>query len=203
MDDNIEVELRVILNDSQEQSLVNTLTQNSAKYHGEEEITDVYFCKNTVEKFSQTAMNEVGSFSLRLREMTNDLGTQASMNVKIITKQGDHHAWEEHETDISSLKEAAIILKTLGFKIFFRLKKKRKVYKIAAMNMTVNIENIDGFGTATEVEIITTQQKAEQAKQQIKDYLATAGISEDQIVPKSITSILMDKFSRFDNSLDI
>ena len=63
--------------------------------------------------------------------------------------------------------------------------------------MTTNLDIIKTFGTTIEVEIITNKENSDNSKVQIKNYLRTLGILEDQIVPKSITNILMHKMSKF------
>ena len=63
--------------------------------------------------------------------------------------------------------------------------------------MTIAIDTIEGFGTAIECEILTDKAHAEEAKQEVKDYMKDLGISEDNIVKKTITNMLMNKLANF------
>ncbi len=201
--DNIEVEIRAILDEIQAKALLASLDASKAEYKGEEKLIDLYFCKNEVKEFSEIEMNEVGTYSLRLREKENKNLKVTDLNIKVITTFGDHNAWEEHETEVSSFKESYTILQTLGFKPFFKLQKTRKSYYLKDTNMTVILDNIYDFGLATEIEIITSQNNSENAKQIIKDYLTKVGVKPDQIVPKSITNFLMNKKARFDRTINL
>ncbi len=69
--------------------------------------------------------------------------------------------------------------------------------------MTVNLEYIDGFGIAIEIEIITSQENADSAKQIIQSYLSKVGVMEEQIVPQSITKIIMSNMSKFDGTVTL
>jgi predicted adenylyl cyclase CyaB len=194
MRNNIEVEIRAILQKGQEEELIKKLGDPNS----EERIIDVYFCKKEAKSFKDIEMDEVGSYSLRLRKTEkNDSKIKIQMNTKIITHKGDHNSWEEHEIEVNSLEESIAILESIGFKSYFKLDKIRKSYSIKEYNMTFNIEIIKDFGTIIEVEIITNEEKSENSKVQIKNYLKTLGILENQIVPKSITNILMHKMSKF------
>ena len=97
-------------------------------------------------------MDEIGSYSLRLRvARKNDVET-ITLNTKTITNTGDHNAWEEHEIIVDNFKEAALILSMTEFKPFFKLEKHRHTYVINEMEVLV--EDITDFGGAIEVEIM-------------------------------------------------
>lgn len=201
--DHIEVEIRAKLDAKQVETCLATLKIQHAQQQSTEKLIDVYFCKNDVTDFSQIAMNETGSFSLRLRQREKDEKKDTELNIKVITTYGDHNAWEEHETTVSSLEETYTILQRLGYKAFFKLKKIRTSYYLADLNMTVNLEDIEEFGYALEVEIITSEQASEKAKQNIKTYLTSLGVTPDQIIQKTITNMMMQTMSRFDGSVEL
>lgn len=200
---NREIEIRAILEEVQAMTILKQLEDGEGDYLGEEIITDLYFCKNEVKELSEVEMNEVGSYSLRLREKEKNGVKNTDLNIKVITNYRDHGVLDEHETAIGSLEETYMILKTIGLKPFFRLKKKRKSFYIKAQNMTVNLEYIDGFGIAIEIEIITSQENADSAKQIIQSYLSKVGVMEEQIVPQSITKIIMSNMSKFDGTVTL
>ena len=135
-------------------------------------------------------MDEVGSYSLRLRRAKKGNEKEhVTLNTKVITNYGDHNAWEEHEVEISDFVEAAKILNTTEFKPFFKLEKTRYIYQLN--DMEVCVEDITDFGGAVEVEIMCISGDETSAKGKIRDFLRQCGVSEDKIVPKSITNIIM------------
>ena len=148
--------------------------------------------------FKDIEMNEVGSYSLRLRKTgKKDSQIKIEMNTKVITHKGDHNSWEEHEIKVNSIEESFKILESIGFKSYFKVDKIRKIYLIKDFDLVLNVESIKDFGTIIEAEIITNEGNSENTKVKIRNYLQTLGIFEDQIVPKSITNILMHKLSKF------
>ncbi|MHB8362655.1 MAG: CYTH domain-containing protein [Patescibacteria group bacterium] len=194
MKNNIEVEIRAILKKGQKEELIKKLGIPNS----EERIIDVYFCRKEIKNFKDIEMNDVGSYSLRLRKAEkSNSEIEIQMNTKIITQKGDHNSWEEHEVEVDSLEESITILESIGFKPYFKLDKIRKSYSIKEHSMIFNIDIIKKFGTTIEVEIITNKENSDNSKVQIKNYLKTLGILEDQIVPKSITNILMHRMSKF------
>lgn len=200
---NMEVEIRAVLNENQSNKLLEKIKSGKAEYIGEEKLIDLYYCKKEVKDFSETEMNDVGTFSLRLRQKEKNNIKKIDMNIKVITTYGDHNAWEEYETEVSSLEECNTIIQTLGYKPFLKIEKVRKSYYLENLDMTVNLESIKDFGIAVEIEIITSKDKAEDAKETIKDYLFTIGINSEQVVPKSITNIIMKEKSQFDGSISL
>ncbi|MCX6808841.1 MAG: CYTH domain-containing protein [Candidatus Berkelbacteria bacterium] len=192
---NQEVELRAILTEKQRENLFDSVKAKGGIFESEEEITDHYFCVKTAKSFKEVEMDEVGSFSLRLRKCTKEGKTKTELNMKIITKSGDHHSWKEHEVLVDSFDQADAIVKVLGFKSYFTLEKKRTNFKID--EMLVIAEDIKDFGAALEVEIITSLDKSEEAKAKIKKLLDDLGVAPGQIAPKSITNILMHEKSVF------
>jgi len=190
-----EVEKRAILPLDQKQAIKDRLVEQGAKLNGEIFVRDIYFCPNSVKSFKEIEMDEVGSYSLRIREERKGNKIQKDMNVKVITSYGDHHSWAEHEIGISSLEDTEAILKAIGFKPFCRIEKTRQEFKLA--NKNVFFEDISGFGLGIEVEILTTPEKAEKAKVEIDDFLHVLGVNDSQIVPKSITNIIMRQKAKF------
>ena len=174
---------------------MDKLIEQGAKLDGEISVKDIYFCKNSVKSFKEIEMDEVGSYSLRIREEKRGSKTEISMNVKVITNYGDHHSWAEHEIKISSLEDTKAILKVMGFKPFCKIEKSRKKFKLG--NKNIFLEDIVGFGLGIEIEILTTQEETEKAKKEIDDTLHILGIDKSQIVPKSITNIIMGEKAKF------
>ena len=158
-------------------------------------IQDVYFCQKNVKTFQEVEMDEVGSYSLRLRREVENDKTSTTLNTKIINNIGDHNAWLEHEIGISSYDESKIILEAIGFKIFFELKKNRYVFQ--DHDIRVCLEDINNFQPAIEIEILTSEDKTEEAKKKLLDYLDQNCIEKESIVKKSITNMLMRAHATF------
>ena len=192
---NQEVEIRALLDKGQKVQLENSLIQEGTEVERDMHIIDMYFCPQVVQSFEEVEMHCVGSFGLRIRKQTVGNDTIVELNTKMITTEGDHNTWEEHETIVSSFEEIVVILQTIGFKPFFTLEKVRTTYHLE--DMAVCIEDIVGLGPVVEVEIMSTKSKSVEAKQQIRKFLANFGVNDDQIVAKSVTNMLMRDKSRF------
>lgn len=193
-----EVEVRAILQPAQAGEIIKHLEERYRLLPAEE-LTDIYFCPKEYKSFRDIEMHSVGSYSLRLRSKKTEEGSiLTDMNVKVITAEGDHNAWDEHEAVISSLKEGKAILEAIGFKSYFTVRKKRRSYQISsAKNMIVIVEDIEDFGPIVEIEILSSPSEVNKSKQEIHNFLASIGIKKDQIVKKSITNLLMNKLASF------
>lgn len=185
---NIEVEIRARLDNIED--FKNLIEKLGAKPVSSLYMCDIYFCKKKAKKVEDVEMDEVGSYSLRLRKLKKGNDKEKfTINTKTITNHGDHNAWEEHEVEVSDFSEAAQIFNTTEFKPFFKLEKERFVYKLD--NMEICVEDIVDFGAAVEIEIMCSSNEASEAKQKIKAFLHKCDINDASIVPKSITNIIM------------
>jgi predicted adenylyl cyclase CyaB len=192
---NMEVEVRALIKSEKGLNLVEKVEQLGGSQLKEEIITDVYYCPNSVTSFKEIEMDAVGSYSLRLRKAVKNAVTTVEMNTKRIVSFGDHNSWEEHEVVLDSFDEGRSILNTMGFKAYFEFTKHRKSYKFG--DLTVCLEDIENFGTAIEVEGITDKAGAETMKTKIFSFLESIGVNKDEIVPKSVTNILMKEWAKF------
>ena len=198
MTKNIEVEIRALLDDIS--SFKKTIENLGAELTSSLYLCDVYFCKEEHDKVEDVEMNEVGSYSLRLRKTKKDNQEEFTINTKTITNHGDHSAWQENEIKIDNFSEATDILKIIGFKPFFKLEKERFVYKIDGMKICV--EDIIDFKGAVEIEIMCSEDEVDQAKKKIKEFLNKCNVKEKDIAPKSITNIIM-KERAFKKEIDL
>jgi adenylate cyclase, class 2 len=192
---NQEVEIRARLTSSQRAGVFGKLKSLGAKRGETEILDDIYFCPVRTKKFSQVEMNKVGSYSLRLRHQSKSDKIHTDLNIKVITQHGDHRSWREHETRIENIHEAKQILGFIGFKSFFELKKTRYPFRLG--KFSVLVEDIEGFGPALEIEVMTDRANSEKAKKRIKELFDRLGIKPDQIVPKSVTNLIMKKRAKF------
>jgi len=192
---NHEIELRALLKDIDQAKFIKKIEALGADFRGSVKIIDHYFCPKETKSFAECEMNAVGSFALRLRETEKDNQKKNELNIKVITSLGDHHAWEEHETEVSSPQEMQKILEATGQKQYIEIAKMRTTYALG--EILVNVEDIKNFGLGLELEIMATKADAEAAKEKLKDVLKKLGIDEAEIVPKSITNIIMHEQSKF------
>ena len=188
MNKNIEVELRALVSDAED--FQNKLKEKGGVYKNTSYLCDIYFCEKNASSVEDVEMDEVGSYSLRLRVARKDEKEEITINTKTITNEGDHNAWEEHEIIVNSFIEAAKIMSMTEFKPFFKLEKHRHTYMIN--DMEVLVEDITDFGGAIEVEIMCASGEEDASKEKIKNLLMKdLGLNESDIVPKSVTNIIM------------
>lgn len=191
-----EVEYRALITAKTFKALLNRGKKECAQsFQGPLMIQDTYFCPRHIKDFHEVEMNEVGSYSLRLRREIENGKTAVTLNAKIIKNAGDHNAWLEHEFNLSSYEECKKILESIGFKAFFELKKNRYTFQDGEIHIC--LEGIDDFQAAIEIEIITSEDKTEEAKKKLLDYLAQNQIKKDAIIKKSITNMLMRQRASF------
>ncbi len=196
MNNKQEVEIRAFLVPEQRRGIEQKIEEMGGSIEKHLELTDVYFCNNNVKLFAEIEMCEVGSYSLRIRKSSEGGRSEiVELNTKVITQHDDHNAWEEHEIQLDSFEEGRAILRAIGFKEFFTVEKARTVMRLN--ECTIALEDVKNFGPIIEVEIMTTQAKAEEAKKKIRELLAILGVKEDQIVAKSVTNLLMRKWAKF------
>ena len=187
MKNNIEVELRALVKDTD--VVKKNIERSGANFIALSALHDIYFCNKPITSIEEVEMNEVGSYSLRLRKCSKDKVKSTPLNTKTIIKKGDHNAWEEHETEVEDFSETAKILLMTEFKPFFELKKTRFEYKMG--NLGIFVEDIEDFGGAIEVEILTKLGTENAAKEKIFEFLAKIGVPKESVVPKSVTNIVM------------
>lgn len=143
-------------------------------------IADHYFCREEDSTVEDVAMDEPGSYGLRIRER----GEEAELNCKVIRWDGDHNAFQEHETSIESAEETRDILDAIGFKNFCTLEKERTVYESPDGVVEVNLEDFPDFPDVIEIEIVTDD-NIEEARERISTLLDKLHVTEK--IEKSIT----------------
>jgi predicted adenylyl cyclase CyaB len=191
----MEVELRALLKEGDATRLRSQLAALGVASSKTVAIDDRYYCPSSVTSFAEVEMDDVGSYSLRLRTSTVNGVVTHDINTKVITAHGDHHAWDEHEAIINSVDEMEKILYSMGFKTFFTLSKVRDVFTVD--DITLQIEDIKDYGTIVEAEIITDSGDSEAAKERIRALFTKLGIPLETVVPKSVTNLIMREKARF------
>lgn len=188
---NVEVEVRAIIDEARAQRIETELSDKFAKKLST--IIDVYFCHANVKDFSDIEMNEVGSYSLRLRRSRGAVGQVDSINTKTIRNFGDHGAWYENEARISDAEEVFSILATIGQKPYIRIKKERTSFDCGEISF--EIERIEEFGVAVECEMVVADGEESKAKKKVTQFLVELGLKEEEFVSKSVSNMIMRKLS--------
>lgn len=184
-----EIEVRALVKSDDINSTRKKILETGAVSKGIRSIHDVYYCDKSCQKAEDAEMNEVGSYSVRIRREEKEGEVSISYNKKIITSKGDHNSWKEEEEPRTNFEEANQEMIDNGYKFFFDLDKNREKFNLD--NMEICLEDIKNFGLGIEVEVIAAKEESEEVKRKIKDFLKSIGVQEEAIVPKSITNIIM------------
>jgi predicted adenylyl cyclase CyaB len=186
---NQEVELRVIVSGIGKEDIKQRILALGGISQGIRTIHDIYYCDNKCQTVEDAEMNKVGSFSVRIRKETKNDATTITYNRKIITCEGDHNSWIQKEEERGDFESAMGEMLEKGYKFFFSLDKEREVF--CYEDMKICLEDIVDFGLGIEIEIMSTKKEARNAKKRIRALISALDISEQDIVPKSITNIIM------------
>jgi len=184
-----EVEIRALFKEGDKASIRDKILKLGAISKGLRYIHDVYYCDKSCQKVEDAEMNQVGSYSVRIRKEVKEGITTITYNKKTITTEGDHNSWREEEEPRADFEEANQEMIDGGYKFFFDLDKDRE--KFVLNDMEICLEDIKDFGLGIEVEVMTTQEESETVKEKIKAFLKSLGVKDEDIVPKSITNIIM------------
>lgn len=190
-----EIEKRAVLTEAQRDALVQKLKEADAELLHESRVLDRYLCPQHVRDFSEIEMDKVGSYSFRIRQQTWDGHEKTTVNVKVITTEGDHSAWDEHEITVDSLENTQALLASIGYQTYFTLDKQRWEYRFGEVG--VFLEKIADFGWAIELEVIAPASLASVMKKKLETLLADLDVQPDQISTKSITNQLMRQRAKF------
>ena len=195
-----ETEIRANLYPQQRSDIFKKLVGIEAEYKGYQKIIDTYYCPLRTTSFSDLEMNEVGSFSLRLRKITNQDNTSAyEWNIKQIVKKYDHSSWAEYETTVDSYDNADRMIKIMGNKPFITIEKIRHIHTLNknGQEYKLLVEDIKNYGSILEIETFPTLNNVNNSKRDMHELLSSLEIEENQIVPKSVTNIIMREHSQF------
>lgn len=184
-----EVEIRALIKGGDKDLIRDKIIKSGAISKGIRSIHDVYYCDKSCQKVEDAEMNKVGSYSVRIRKEVKDSVTSISYNKKTITTEGDHNSWKEEEEPREDFEKANQEMIDSGYKFFFDLDKNREKFVLG--DMEICLEDIKDFGLGIEVEVMATQEESDEVKQKIKTFLKSIDVQEEDIVPKSITNIIM------------
>ncbi len=193
----MEIEIRAFIENIA--AFKKRLSSLGATLEAKKHIIDYWFCKKECSSFDEVQQHRPWSYALRIRETRRKGGSIYELNCKVLEKEGDHNAFHEYETILSDCKQAKKILESIGFKVFCVVDKKRTTYTLE--NCSINVEDINGFKLAVELEIISNS-NVEKNKAYLKQLLDKLGIKEESKIEKSITFLYMKEFAfNYNNSL--
>jgi len=184
----MEIEVRVFIDDIND--FENKVKKVKAVFLERKHIIDYWFCLKSAKTFKDIKQKLPGSYGLRIRKSIYDNKETIELNCKVLEKEEDHNAFHEHETKVENFEETKNILESIGFKIFCMIDKKRITYRLD--NCLINIEDINRYKPAVELEIISDKNE-EIHKKNIKKILKKLGIKK--LIDKSITYYYMKEFS--------
>ncbi len=183
----MEIELRAFVKDFD--PVKNCLKEIGAHKTDETEIEDIWICDKNITNYEDAKMNKVGSYGLRFRIQK---GRANEICIKTIINEKDHQIFSEYETSFDDLEQMKNIFKILGFKIFCVLKKKRETYSFK--NMKINLEDIEGFKSCIEIEILG-EDNFEEKKKKLHEIMDILKINKEDRINTSITSLFMEENS--------
>jgi hypothetical protein len=122
-----EVEIRALFKEGDKAAIREKILRLGVISKGLSSIHDVYYCDKSCQKVEDAEMNQVGSYSVRIRKELKDGDTAISYNKKTITTEGDHNSWKEKEEPRGDFEEANQEMIAGGYKFFFELNKEREI----------------------------------------------------------------------------
>ncbi len=134
---------------------------------------------------------------LRVREQDNGYSGRVTTTIEIkkLFIPHDHSVCIEEELDVKSYDDALRLLKLMDLKEFACLDKDRLVYKYR--DYKIVIDDIRGFKTAVEIEVITSEDP-KKVKPRLEKLAVELGLSKESgAVEKSVTYMFMQERSRF------
>lgn len=190
-----EVELRATVPTSHKETLLKQLAGYKPTIKKVVKLVDIYYAPITAESMEDIPMDEIGSFSLRIRVTTyDDKTTVSTLNIKVVTSFGDHNAWDESESSVEDPRQMSKILRSLGYYPFCKLVKTRTSYGITE-TCTVELDDIERYGLVVEVEHIVPAAMAEEAKNKNREIFKALGIKDEHMVPRTATEEYMKQFA--------
>ncbi|MBU0535535.1 MAG: class IV adenylate cyclase [Nanoarchaeota archaeon] len=170
------------------------LKKKGARFLDEQKIVDEWCCLKDCCRFEDVKQGSPGSYGLRIRtQQSIDGKLYSEINCKVLEREGDHNSFHEHETEIKDPEGMRKILESIGFKVFCTINKTRRMYQIG--DCRINLENIQGFRQAVELEIIDHDHNREKHYRTMNNILKMLEIRQENYIKTSITAEYMEKNS--------
>lgn len=128
-------------------------------------------------------LQKPGSYLIRIREDDD----KNYLTMKKLTKE--RGVWEEHELAIENYREMDIILREIGFVEIFTLHKKRTITKYK--NYKICLDDVRELGPYLEIELVVKKGDFLKLQDNIKSFMFSLGIQENQIEKRGYPQILL------------
>src|SRR3989338_5473043 len=194
MSQKIEIELRILLKNRK--AIEKTVIQKGAVLIKHLKVKDFWYCSKNVHTYRKASIDRSG-FALRLR-IEKDLSlkkTKSSIECKTLQSGKNHAECNEYELPVEDLFQARKLLESINFKEFLVIEKERKVYKYQKFSLF--FDKIEGVGHGLEIEIMSTKGTEKVRYNQLLNLAIELGISQSEILKKSLTYIAMQKLANF------
>ncbi len=175
----IEVEAKVRISDVW--WMEKRISEEGAEYKGMIKQRDEYYDFPDMRLF-----NDGGAF--RVRSSDGDF----RITYKWCKKDEDTTSREEIEIGIESADKMITILESIGFVKLCEIKKKRKVYQLD--DLKVSLDEVEGLGSFVEVEGMADSEEEYRAKKvEIFKLLDRLGISSSDIIRRTYMEMALDR----------
>lgn len=194
MSKKIEVELRILLKNRK--AIEKTAKQKGAIFIKHLKVKDFWYCSKNVHNYKKASIDSSG-FALRLR-IEKDISlrkTKSSIECKTLRSGKNHAECNEYELPVEDLFQARKLLESINFKEFLVINKERKVYKYQKFSLF--FDKIEGVGHGLEIEIMRSKGTEKVKYNQLLNLAVELGISQSEILKKSLTFIAMQKLTSF------
>lgn len=190
----IEVELRALLKNRK--AIEKALVQKGALVIKHLKVKDFWYCSKNAHTYRDASIDRSG-FALRIR-IEKDLSLKkitSSIDCKTLHKGKSHTACNEYELPIKDIFQARKLLESINLKEFLVINKERKVYKY--QKFSLYFDKIEGVGDGLEIEIMTSKGTEKVKYNQLLNLATKLGISQSEVLEKSLTFIAMQKLANF------
>ena len=189
----IEVEMRILLKDKN--AVEEALKKKGGKLVYCTQLKDYWFARKDAVGVDDALINNSG-FALRIRETLDPYSGKihASLDCKTLCDGTNHAFCNEYEVDLDEVESMRAILEALAFKQILLVDKERLMYKLDGTNFC--FDTITGVGEGLEIERITEGDWQPEYDKLVK-IAHELGVTDDEILEKSLTYIAMQKLAKF------
>jgi predicted adenylyl cyclase CyaB len=173
----MEVEIRTLV----DKDIFGKLVSLKAQRMSEISQTDSYWANTAMFK-------DLGyTFLMRIRADSRGRVKLSYKGAKLKTDG----VWEEYELTIDNPQEAEKMLSDMGFENFLVLRKKRVTFGLR--NFQIEIDDFENFGMVMEVETKCEPQEALLAKSEMRRFLVSIGVRDEDIIEKGSLALILQK----------
>lgn len=175
----IEVEAKVRINDRE--GMEERIKEQGAEYKGTIKQADEYFDCSDMRIF-----NSGGAFRVRAAD------GKYRVTYKGVKKDEETTSREEMEIAIESAEKMIKILENMGFIRLCEIKKKRKVYLLAGLK--ISLDEVEGLGSFMEMEgMANSEAEYKEKKGEIFKLLDKLGVPSEDISQRSYMEMALNR----------